>query len=447
MASETVNLGFEQAMDRLASSARQMIFLGVGLSTAKNLLGKAAEKFIEGESLPVKINYIDWWPKTCQKVKEFVSTLWTRRVEGATTTALAGGALSTAYIFNDTHSAATATWDLAVKVNEFFLNSMGLGKLLAAGKDIPTLMVLPTLLGAAATLSLGAHDLYSKYFDRDRVLETKPIFNAKLQAELDEILATTCFNKEEKGVLQNILLYGPPGTGKTMISKWIAKNSHMNYILLSGGDLLKTLDSKPGQGAQTGAGGSVALLQKLIEIAKNCSSPTLIFIDEAEACLGKRDLAKSQELISLLNAFLELTGQPSSKMMLVLATNRPETIDAAVLSRMDYKIYVGAPETAERKMIIERTVQILLQAPQEKAIFSPYIIDHIAKQTSGFSGRDLFKLINRLKVEARRQGTLTTEGIDKVLARFAQQEKQIQVHNSSENPLAKNPFYKAAAAG
>ncbi|HSX11265.1 MAG TPA: ATP-binding protein [Chlamydiales bacterium] len=435
--------GFE----RLSNTMRNMAMLIVGSVFVRGLLATATEKFLESESLPVKINYVDWWPRTCQQVKNSTSKLWARRVEGATAATLASLGLVGAAMYSDVHPAAASVWNLAKQTTMACLKVFGFKDGLSLGDGLLTFWALPSIVGTGTSLALGSYDLARTYFDRDRVFEAKPIFNQTLQGDLDEILATACATKEDKGYFQNVLLYGPPGTGKTMVSKWIASNSKMNYIIMSGGDLLKTMstNSTP-TGSQAGA--AVATLQKLIEHAKNLSSPTVVFIDEAEACFGRRDMPnKSQELISLLNAFLELTGQPTSKMMLILATNRPNDIDQAVRSRMDCKLYIGAPEVAERKNIIERNLPILISSSGDRLLFTKNIIDHIAKQTEGFSGRDIFKLINRLKAEIRQKRALSTANIDKVLERFVRQEHQIENQNNAENPLKANPFYTAAAGG
>ena len=432
----------EDGLNQITGTLRNIALLGVGSMFAKNLLNTLAQKFFETSSWPVKIHYTDWWPHTCQKTKEFSSTFWSRRVEGATMTGLSSSALIGAWAYSDLHPAIGAVWNLAKDSSQSCFNLFGFKDNINLGNGLIALWTLPSIIGLGTSLALGSYDIIRKNFDPDRALETKPIFNETLQAELDEILATTCTLKEEKGFCQNLLLYGPPGTGKTMISKWIATHSKMNYIIMSGGDLLKTMNPAGINASMNNqAGAAVDMLQKLIGHAKNLPSPTVVFIDEAEACFGNRDTAKSQQLVSLLNAFLELTGQPTSKMMLILATNRPKDIDSAALSRMDYKIYIGAPEFAERKKIVIMNIKILINSPEDRRLFTNHLIDHLAQQTEGLSGRDIFKLINRLKVEIRQSRILTSTSIDRVLERFVRQEQQIELHRNTENPLKNNPFY------
>lgn len=428
----------------LFSSLRTLGLFSAGIFLGKDLIYKAGGKFFEMEKLPVKVNYVDWWPKTCQKVTEVVSKFWSRRVEGVAATSISSTALTLAYLYSDDHPLASSIWNMAARTTSVLFDLFGFKK--TFDTSLLTLLLMPSLIGTGTNIGLALHDLIAKYFDKDRALETKPIFNETLQTELDEILSTACQAREDNSFLPNLLLYGPPGTGKTMISKWIAKHSGLNYILISAGDLLKPVENNSGLPSnQTNAGAAVATLQKIFEHAKNLSSPTVIFIDEVESIVGKRDTTKSQELVSMLNAFLELTGQASSKLMLVLATNRADSIDPAVLSRMDYKIHVPAPETPQRKSIIESYIPILLSNPEDREVFTSSVIGHIAKQTVGFSGRDLFKLLLRLKVEVRQKRPLTDSRIDDVIKKFIKQEHQIATLDTNKNSLDKNPFYPPVA--
>ena len=419
--------------------AKKIFFLSIGSSIVRPLLENLGNNFFKSSLLPVKISYVDWWPRTSQKAKELGAKFWSRRAEGAALSTVSSCGLIALAAYSDTYG-DKSLWDVIMRATQSFLSCFGFTHGLGLGKSDP-LWVISPLIGMGTSLTLGSYDVISKYHNSDKALETKPIFNEKLQEELDDILSAACSIKKDNGFFQNLLLYGPPGTGKTMISKWIAAHSNMNYILLSGGDLLKIMNDGEGRN-QRGAGAAVATLQAVIEHATSLSTPTIIFIDEAEACLAKRDGdKKSQELVSLLNAFLELTGQPNSKMMLVLATNRSKDIDSAVLSRMDHKIYVGPPEFAERKGIIEGTLPILINSAEDQAYFTPSRIDHIAKQTEGFSGRDIFKLINQLKLEIQKRKNLTIDNIDKVIANVVKQEQQIEEQNNSKDRLKKNPFY------
>jgi len=121
---------------------------------------------------------------------------------------------------------------------------------------------------------------------------------------------------------RHMLLYGPPGTGKTLVAKKIAECVGMDYALMSGGDV--------------GPLGSDAVTQihALFSWAKMSQKGVLLFIDEAEAFLGSRSKYSMSECAhNALNAILYNTGGERRDFMLILATNRADDLDAAILDR------------------------------------------------------------------------------------------------------------------
>ena len=119
-----------------------------------------------------------------------------------------------------------------------------------------------------------------------------------------------------------VLLHGPPGTGKTLVAKRLAKASRLEYALMSGGDV-----------GPLGSDG-VTALHTLFRWARTSETGVLVFIDEAEAFLASRSRAKlTEHMRNALNAFLYQTGSPTTSFVLVLATNRAEDLDEAVLDR------------------------------------------------------------------------------------------------------------------
>jgi len=121
---------------------------------------------------------------------------------------------------------------------------------------------------------------------------------------------------------RHVLLYGPPGTGKTMVAKKMAECVGMDYALMSGGDV-----------GPLGADG-VTQIHNLFRWAKMSKKGVLLFIDEAEAFLASRGKnSMSESAHNALNALLYNTGGERKDFMLVLATNRAEDLDAAVLDR------------------------------------------------------------------------------------------------------------------
>lgn len=249
--------------------------------------------------------------------------------------------------------------------------------------------------------------------------EGKPIFHHKLSSVLENVAKTTVDLKQKKGFLQNILLYGPGGTGKTMMAKFIAKTSDMNYVMISGGDLAQYIKQ----------GTHVSELNKLFAKINNASTPTILFIDEAESlCRNRTQLIDKPERLELLNAFLNHTGENSKKIMLVLATNRPEDLDPAILSRMDHKLQIPPPGLIERKKIIQMHISRLFTT-KEIALFN---IDKIAENTEGLTGRALFKMINAIfaNKSISKNELLTLNIIESTVQHFIEQEKFVHEFSS-----------------
>jgi len=140
---------------------------------------------------------------------------------------------------------------------------------------------------------------------------------------------------------RHVLLYGPPGTGKTMVAKKLAECVGMDYAMCSGGDV-----------GPLGSDG-VTQIHNLFRWAKISRKGVLLFIDEAEAFLASRsNSGMSESAHNALNALLYNTGGERKDFMLVLATNRAEDLDAAVLDRCDESLFFDLPGKIEREVLL-----------------------------------------------------------------------------------------------
>lgn len=163
---------------------------------------------------------------------------------------------------------------------------------------------------------------------------------------------------------------------------------------------------------------AVDQLNELFAWANRSSRGLLLFIDEAEAFLSARKSAVNSTgagndafIRYALNALLHQTGTQSKKLMLILATNRPEDLDAAVLDRIDISILFGLPEQAQRfqliKLYMEKFVNKIAIESQVRWRLSlrrspTYRVDSnclddecyglIAARSKEFSGREISKL-------------------------------------------------------
>ena len=167
------------------------------------------------------------------------------------------------------------------------------------------------------------------------------VLQPELQEHVRALAAVTANTKRHGAPFRHMLFYGPPGTGKTMAAKRLARTSGLDYAILSGGDVAPL------------GGGAVTQLHDTFDWAERSRKGLLLFIDEADAFLGRRSGNMSEGLRGALNAMLFRTGDQSRDFCVVLATNRPADLDPAVIDRMDEALEFALPSTAERKRIID----------------------------------------------------------------------------------------------
>lgn len=190
---------------------------------------------------------------------------------------------------------------------------------------------------------------------------------------------------------------------QTLIARKLAQSSGMDYAIMSGGDVGPLGDD------------AVSQLHSLFRWASTSRKGLLVFIDEAEAFLSARSNSNSvvdggsPNLRHALNALLYQTGTQSKCFMLVLATNRPEDLDAAILDRMDVSLHIGLPEIPQRLDLVKLYMNLHvisfasksqhwnLFRTSNKCTVDPRCLDDsyirdIANQLDGFSGREIAKL-------------------------------------------------------
>jgi ATPase family AAA domain-containing protein 3A/B len=175
----------------------------------------------------------------------------------------------------------------------------------------------------------------------------------------------------------------------------------MDYAIMSGGDV-----GPLGEDA-------VSQLHGLFRWASRSRRGLLLFVDEAEAFLSARGRvnvvgADDTHVRHALNALLYQTGTGSRSFMLVLATNRPEDLDPAVLDRMDVSLFLGLPAQPQRVSLVRLYMEAHLLSVARKTqrrwwpLGSRYTVEEvcssdekiseIAKRCGGFSGREIAKL-------------------------------------------------------
>lgn len=376
--------------------------------------------------LATEVRYVGFYDRSMESLSNVISGLWESSLAGikiGTGAAVIGAG---AFVGSNAISLLKTGQVLSTQQTDEFAN-----------------FILKGCLGIAATAAAGnaAILLYKNFKGNHRRLD-KPVFHKDLNDTLEQIIQSAYNLQKNNGIFQNVLLYGPGGTGKTMISKFIAKNSDMNYVMMSGADLAQYITR----------GEHVTELNKLFEAAKRSSTPTILFIDEAESLCRNRDNIVKPELIELQNAFLNHTGEASNKIMLIMATNRIEDLDPAVLSRMDHKLFIGPPKINERKQIIQNYLPNFFPQKEIKELFPEEIVGSVALKTEGLTGRMIFKLLNAIRSakNATAENKLTKEIISTGVRKFLEQEVRASeaLHLKAKAPAAlpAAPLVAASAA-
>ena len=191
---------------------------------------------------------------------------------------------------------------------------------------------------------------------------------------------------------KGVLLVGPPGTGKTLLAKAVAGEAAVPFFSISGSEFVEMF---VGMGA--------AKVRDLFRQA-NEKAPCIVFIDEIDAIGQKRNsggLGGNDEREQTLNQLLaEMDGFDGRKgVVLLAATNRPESLDPALLrpGRFDRRVPVELPDLQGRKAI-------LLVHAKKYNIAEKIDWDVLARTTAGASGAELANIINEAALRAVREG-------------------------------------------
>ncbi|MCI9664089.1 MAG: ATP-dependent zinc metalloprotease FtsH [Lachnospiraceae bacterium] len=188
------------------------------------------------------------------------------------------------------------------------------------------------------------------------------------------------------------LLVGPPGTGKTLLAKAVAGEADVPFFSISGSEFVEMF---VGMGA--------AKVRDLFKQA-NEKAPCIVFIDEIDTIGKKRDnggMSGNDEREQTLNQLLtEMDGFDGSKGVVILAaTNRPDSLDAALLrpGRFDRRVPVELPDLQGREAILK------VHAKKVK-LGDDIDFNAIARAASGASGAELANMVNEAALKAVREG-------------------------------------------
>jgi cell division protease FtsH len=231
--------------------------------------------------------------------------------------------------------------------------------------------------------------------------------------ELGEIIE---FLKNPKKFLElgariprGVILLGPPGTGKTLLAKAVAGEADVPFFNISGSEFVEMF---------VGVGAS--RVRDLFKTAKK-NAPSILFIDEIDAVgrhrgagLGGGHDEREQTLNQIL---VEMDGfDTETNVIVIAATNRPDVLDPALLrpGRFDRRVMIDLPDIKDRE-------EILKVHAKGKPMAKDVDLRKVAERTPGFSGADLYNLLNEAAILAARRNKKiienkeVLESVEKVL--------------------------------
>ena len=245
--------------------------------------------------------------------------------------------------------------------------------------------------------------------DNKQRVTFKDVAGAKeAKQELTEIVD---FLKNPKKFLEigavipkGILLMGAPGTGKTLLARAVAGEANVAFFSISGSEFVEMF---------VGVGAS--RVRDLFKMAKQ-AAPAIIFVDEIDAVgrvrgtgVGGGNDEREQTLNQIL---VEMDGfEPNEKVIVMAATNRPDVLDPALLrpGRFDRRVTIDLPDRNDRE-------EILKIHSNKKPFAEDVVLRVIAERTPGFSGADLYSLMNEGAILAARENRTKISQYDLVRA-------------------------------
>lgn len=190
---------------------------------------------------------------------------------------------------------------------------------------------------------------------------------------------------------KGVILMGAPGTGKTLLARATAGEAGVNFFSISGSEFVEMF---------VGVGAS--RVRDLFNIAKQ-AAPSIIFIDEIDAVGRARGVGTgggNDEREQTLNQILvEMDGfEPNDKVIVMAATNRPDVLDPAIMrpGRFDRRVVIDEPDREDREKILEIH-------SKGKPLAEDVDLKLVAHRTPGFSGADLYSLMNEAAILAARE--------------------------------------------
>lgn len=282
------------------------------------------------------------------------------------------------------------------------------------------LLMQPALVSETSRLSLNKMLFHPVKTIRQRYAKlAKPTYNPALQKQVDTYVHSIIHGLKNGQPYRHGLFYGLPGTGKTLLAQTIAKMLGKHYAIIPGANI-----------HQFNEGQGIKMLNKLFDWAEK--SNTVIFFDEADALAPSRaNGTVSEKTRQILNTVLARTGTETDKFLMIAATNEPNLLDSAFLSRLDEHIKFDLPDKQTRIDLLRQFFTQYTSKQKAKTSIAINVdeqLNSIADQIDGFSGREISQLARAFIAQAAANGdnTITDAVIEEVVARKIAQKEALQ---------------------
>merc|ERR1711998_429362 len=187
---------------------------------------------------------------------------------------------------------------------------------------------------------------------------------------------------------RGVLMYGPPGTGKTLIGRAVANETGANFYIINGPEIMSKM-----------AGESESNLRKMFAQAEE-NAPAIIFIDEIDSIAPKREKTNGEVEKRIVSQLLTLMDgiNSRSQVVVIAATNRPNTIDPALrrFGRFDRELDIGVPDEIGR-------LEILQIHTRKMKLDEDVDLEKVSKSTHGYVGADIAQLSTEAALQCIRE--------------------------------------------
>jgi cell division protease FtsH len=293
------------------------------------------------------------------------------------------------------------------------MTQLVLSTLIFLGLLVGAVLVIRWMAGGGSPLTFG-RSRAKLYAQKDLEITFEDVAGideavAELREVVDFLKTPEKYQALGGRIPKGVLLVGPPGTGKTLLAKAVAGEASAPFFSLSGSDFVEMF-----------VGVGAARVRDLFAQAE-ARAPSIIFIDELDA-LGKARagavLGGHDEREQTLNQLLvEMDGFDSNRGVIIMAaTNRPETLDSALLrpGRFDRTVVVDRPDLVGREAILKVHVRNV-------RVGKDVDLRRVASLTPGSVGADLANLVNEAALMAARAGKdeVTMHDFDEAIERGA----------------------------